>query len=503
MGAVYLTDDQTCKILTGGRWMPSQASEFGEVTNSSTGQIIARVPFCCADEVDQVVCAAHQASESWARLPAVERARGMFRYLQLLDRHADEIAALISCEQGKTLAESQGSVRRGMEMVEFAAGAPSLLMGRCLANITRDVDCETQRYPLGVCAGITPFNFPAMVPMWMFPLAIVCGNAFVLKPSEKVPLSAMRVVDLLCQAGVPPGVISVVHGTKTCAEALLTHPLVQAVSFVGSTPVAEFIYQTATAHGKRVQAAGGAKNHVFIMPDADLDNSIAALQHSAFGCAGQRCMAGSMALPVGGVGDEVLERLTSSAGRMVVGRTDQPGQADMGPLVTGEHLDRVKRYIQIGLDEGADLALDGRTVSVAEAPQGYYLGPTIFDRVRPGMTIAREEVFGPVLPVVRVDSLEEGLEILQRCPYGNGAVIFTRDGHAARAFKRRANAGLIGVNVGVPAPMAWFSFSGWKRSFFGDLHLQAREGIQFYTRQKMTMTRWFEPDTGKMGTWGM
>ncbi|MHC4089962.1 MAG: CoA-acylating methylmalonate-semialdehyde dehydrogenase [Planctomycetota bacterium] len=503
MSAAYLTDDHTCKILVGGRWTRSRATEFGEVTNSSTGQTIARVPFSPPEEVEQVVLAAHDASKSWGDVPPVERARVMFRYLELLTREAEEIAALISREHGKTLEESRGSIRRGMEMVEFAAGAPALLMGECLENIAGGVDCDTHRHPLGVCVGITPFNFPAMVPMWMYPLAIVCGNAFVLKPSEKVPLSAMAVTDLLCQAGLPPGVISVVHGAKESVQALLTHPLVQAISFVGSTPVAEFIYQTATGGGKRVQAAGGAKNHVFIMPDADLDDSIAALKHSAFGCAGERCMAGSLALPVGGVGDDVVERLTSSARGIVVGRTDRPGDVEMGPLVTGEHLERVQRYVQVGLDEGAELALDGRAVSVAEASQGYYLGPTVFDRVRPEMTIAREEVFGPVLPVVRIDSLEEGLELLQECPYGNGAVIFTRDGRAAREFKRRANAGMIGINVGVPAPMAWFPFTGWNRSFFGDLHIQGREGIQFYTRQKMTMTRWLKPRAGKIDAWGI
>ena len=503
MKAAYLTDDQTCKILLAGRWTASEASEFGEVTNSSTGQTIARVPWCTAGEVDRVVVGAQHAFESWREVPPVERARLMFRYHQLLEQHLEEIAALISLEHGKTAEESRASVQRGIEMVEFAAGAPALLTGDCLEDIAPSVDCETQRHPLGVCVGITPFNFPAMVPMWMFPLAIVCGNAFVLKPSEKVPLSALRVVDLLSQAGVPPGVISVVHGTKPCVEALLRHPLVQAVSFVGSTPVAEFIYKTATACGKRVQAAGGAKNHVFIMPDADLDNSLAALQHSAFGCAGERCMAGAIALPVGGIGDEVVRRLTSRAKQIVVGRTDRPGRVDMGPLVTGEHLERVRRHVEIGVEQGAQLALDGRTVSVADAPQGYYLGPTVFDHVQAEMAIAREEIFGPVLPVVRIDSLEQGLDMLQRCPYGNGAVVFTNNGRIAREFKRRANAGMIGVNVGVPAPMAWFPFTGWNRSFFGDLHIQAGEGVQFYTRQKMIMTRWFEPSTGPMGTWGI
>ncbi len=311
--ASYLDDRQTCRILLNGEWTGSQASEFDPVTNSSTGEAIARVPFCTANEVERVVVAAQEAFPAWAETPPVERARVMFRYVELLNRHADEIVALISREHGKTEAEARGSIMRGLEMVEFAAAAPSLLMGQCLENIVANVDCETQRHPLGVCVGITPFNFPAMVPLWMFPLAVVCGNTFILKPSEKVPLSAMRLIDLLCEAGLPPGVISVLHGGKDCVDALLTHPLVKAVSFVGSTPVAQYIHQTASAHGKRVQAAGGAKNHVFIMPDADLEVSTAGLLHSAFGCAGERCMAGSIALPVGSVGDEVVDRLTSAA----------------------------------------------------------------------------------------------------------------------------------------------------------------------------------------------
>ncbi|HUU81987.1 MAG TPA: CoA-acylating methylmalonate-semialdehyde dehydrogenase [Phycisphaerae bacterium] len=503
MTSDVLTDGGKCKVLIDGEWTLPEVGRSGEVTNSSTGQVIATVPFCTEAEVDRAVRAADAAAAGWAEVPAVQRARVLFRYVELLERHVDDLAALVSRENGKTLPESQACVRRGIEMVEFAAGAPSLLVGESLDNLARGVDCSTERYPLGVCVGITPFNFPAMVPLWMFPLAVVAGNTFVLKPSEQVPLSAMRVVELACEAGLPPGVLSLVHGDKTCVDALLTHPLVKAISFVGSTPVAEYIYRTGTAHGKRVQAAGGAKNHIFVMPDADLGNSASALNGAAFGCAGERCMAGPHVLAIGGVGDELVERVTAGAGKMTVGPTDRPGRVDMGPLISRQHLERVRGHIETGVAEGAELTLDGRKVSVPQAPGGYYLGPTVFDRVRPDMAIAREEVFGPVLTVMRIDTLAEGLELLKRCPYGNGAVIYTRDGGAAREFRRRANAGMIGVNVGVPAPMAWFPFTGWNRSFFGDLHIQAREGLHFYTRQKMTMTRWFESEAVKTGSWSL
>jgi malonate-semialdehyde dehydrogenase (acetylating) / methylmalonate-semialdehyde dehydrogenase len=329
-----------------------------------------------------------------------------------------------------------------------------------------------------------------MVPLWMYPVAIVCGNCFILKPSERVPLSAMRIAELLMDAGLPPGVLSVVHGGKECVDALLRHPQVKAISFVGSTPVAKYIYETGTANGKRVQAAGGAKNHVIIMPDADLDTAVAGLQGSAFGCAGERCMAGSFAIAVGEVADPLVERLCDSVSKMTVGRTDQGANVDMGPVISRAHLERVRSYIDIGANEGAALAHDGRSVAVADAPSGFYVGPTVLDRVQPQMRVAREEIFGPVLPVTRVRSLEEALALGDACEYGNGAVIFTRDGRAAREFKHRFNAGMIGINVGVPAPMAWFPFTGWNNSFFGDLHIQGREGMLFYTQQRMTMTRW-------------
>jgi len=349
------------------------------------------------------------------------------------------------------------------------------------------------RHPLGVCAGITPFNFPAMVPLWMYPIGITCGNTFVLKPSEKVPLSSIYIAELLKKAGLPDGVFNIVHGGKDCVNALLTHPLIKAISFVGSTAIAKYVYEKGTAHGKRVQAAGGAKNHIIIMPDADMDQTVQALKASAFGCAGERCMAGSLAIPVGGAADELMPRLVEASEKMVVGPTHAGGAPDMGPLVSADHLAKVRSYIDAGEKEGAKLSLDGRKLTVKDAPKGYFLGPTIFDHATAQMKIVKEEIFGPVLSVVRVNDIEEAISLGEGCEFGNGAVIFTNSGRAAREFKHRFNAGMIGINVGVPASMAWFPFTGWNTSFYGDLHIQGKEGILFYTQQKATMTRWFAP----------
>lgn len=486
----------TCKILVDGKWVDSSAKVTTPVFNPSTGEEIAHVPVGGREDVDRAVQAAHAAFLEWREVPPVERARVMFKFKGLLDQNYDRIAESVSREHGKTMAEAKASVFRGIEVVEFALGIPSLLMGECIENIASNVDCETMRHPIGVCAGITPFNFPAMVPLWMYPIAITCGNTFVLKPSEKVPLTSMLIAELLIEAGLPKGVLNVVHGGKEAVDALLEHPLVKAVSFVGSTPIAKYIYTNGTANGKRVQSAGGAKNHIIIMPDADMDQTVQALQASAFGCAGERCMAGSIALPVGEAADMLVPKLVESAAKMAVGPTDRGGKVDMGPLVTREHLTRVKSLIDKGATEGADLVLDGRNVSVKDAPNGYYLGPTIFDKAKPTMSIVKEEIFGPVLSVVRVKDVEEALKLGDQCEFGNGAVVFTNSGHTARTFKRYFNAGMIGINVGVPAPMAWFPFTGWNNSFFGDLHIQGRESIQFYTQQKMTMTRWFQSSTG-------
>ncbi len=487
----------TCKILVGGDWIDSAATEFSEVFNPSTGEVIAKVPMGKGDDVDKAVQAAQAAFLEWKEVPVVERARVMFRFKNLLESNYEEIARCVTREHGKTLPEARASVQRGIEVVEFACGIPSLFMGESMENIARNVDCETVRHPLGVCVGITPFNFPAMVPLWMYPVALTCGNSFILKPSEKVPLASLLIAELLIKAGIPKGVFNVVHGGKDCVDALLTHPLVKAISFVGSTPIAKYIYETGTKHGKRVQSAGGAKNHIIIMPDADMEQTVQALQASAFGCAGERCMAGSLALPVGDAADQLVPLLVESASKMKVGRTDIGDGADMGPVITAQHLNHVRTMIDKGEKEGANIALDGRVTKVADGPNGYFIGPTVIDKATADMSVVKEEIFGPVLSVVRCQNIQDAIDIGQNCEFGNGAVIFTNSGAAAREFKRHFNAGMIGINVGVPAPMAWFPFTGWNHSFFGDLHIQGREGIQFYTQQKMTMTRWFSTQSGK------
>ena len=481
----------TVPILSNGKWTDLRAKRFGDVFNPSTGQVIARVPFATAEQTAQVVEAASAALPGWAETPVVERARLMFRFRALLEQHFEELAALVTREHGKTLAEARAEVNRGIEVVEFACGIPSLIMGEILPNIAGDVDAEAVRHPVGVCVGITPYNFPFMVPLWMFPIALTCGNTFILKPSEKVPLSAVRLGELLTEAGLPEGVFNVVHGDRECVDALLDHPQVAAISFVGSTTIAKYIYERGTAAGKRVQSAGGAKNHIIIMPDAEMDQTVKALAASAFGCAGQRCMASSVAVTVGKAGDPLVENLVDYAGRMRVGPTDGNEDVDMGPVIRREHRDRVASYLDIAKGEGATVPLDGRRHFDSE---GFLLGPSVVDRVRPEMRVWKEEIFGPLLAVVRAADLDEALAVGSECEYGNGAAIFTRSGYAARQFKRHFNAGMIGINVGVPAPMAWFPFTGWNRSFFGDLHIQGTESIQFYTRQKVTLTRWPKSD---------
>jgi malonate-semialdehyde dehydrogenase (acetylating)/methylmalonate-semialdehyde dehydrogenase len=481
---------KTLSNLVGGSWKSSESTRSGDCYNPSTGKVIARVPFSTAKEADAVVRTAADALPKWSEMPAVERARVMFRFRSLIESHAEEMAALVTREHGKTLAEAKAEVQRGMEVVEFASGVPTMLFGDTLPNIATNVDCETNRHPVGVCVGITPFNFPSMVPLWMFPVAITCGNTFVLKPSEKVPQSAMLLGDLLMQAGLPAGVFNIIHGDKEVVDALLTHPIVKAISFVGSTAIAKYVYETGTQHGKRVQSAGGAKNHLIIMPDADLGQAVAALQASAYGCAGERCMAGSVAVAVGEIGDRMVGTLCESAAKMRVGPSDGNPNVDMGPLITKQHRDKVATYMDVASSEGAKVALDGRKRDLDA--NAFLVGPSVVDKVEPGMRVYKEEIFGPVLSVVRANSLEQALEIGRGCEYGNGASIFTRSGYAARQFKRHFNAGMIGINIGVPAPMAWFPFTGWNKSFFGDLHIQGTESVHFYTQQKMTLTRWFE-----------
>jgi malonate-semialdehyde dehydrogenase (acetylating)/methylmalonate-semialdehyde dehydrogenase len=485
-----------CPLFIGGEWTTVTGVATTPVHNPSIGEVIAETPLCGPDVVDQAVQAAARAFPSWMETPPIERARILFRLKVLLEDHFDELARSVTTEHGKTLAEARGDVRRGLENIEFACGAPSLLMGESAENVARGIDCDSIRQPLGVVAGITPFNFPAMVPLWMWPIAIACGNTFVLKPSEKVPLTTIRIAQLAQQAGLPAGVLNVVHGGREAVDAILVHPSIKAVSFVGSTPVAREIHRIGTANGKRVQAAGGAKNFVLVMPDADVGNSSTGILEAAFGCAGERCMAGSTAITIGKAADTVLPQLVDVVSKIKVGPTDRDVEAQMGAVITRQHADRVCELISQAASQGAKPLTDGRTTKVATAPHGFFVGPTVLDHVRPEMVTMKEEVFGPVLNVVRMDDLDAAIELANSSPYGNGAAIFTRSGKAAREFRHRVQAGMVGINIGVPAPMAFFPFSGWHASFFGDLHLQGRESVAFFTQQKVTTTRWFSYGEG-------
>ena len=485
-----------CPAYIGGEWLSGKGLPTSPVYNPSTGDVIAECPLGGAAEIHAAVEAAAAAFPAWSETPPVERARVFFRYRQLMEENFDLLCQTVSREHGKTHAEARGSVYRGLENVEYACGIPTLLMGDTLENLARNVDCETHLQPLGVCAGITPFNFPVMVPLWMFPLALACGNTFVLKPSEKVPLSAVLLVQLMEKAGLPKGVLNLVHGGRESVDALLTHPKVKAISFVGSTPVAKSIYETGTQNGKRVQANGGAKNYIVVMPDADVEKTVEALAAAAFGCAGERCMAGSTAIAVGAAAERILPSLVEAARAIRVGPTDRAAQPDMGPVITALHRDRVLSLVASGEKEGAKILCDGRGVKVPDAPNGFYVGATIVDQVAHEMTLAREEVFGPVLNVMRMDDLDAAIAQANASAFGNGAAIFTNSGAAAREFKHRVKAGMVGINVGVPATMAMFPFTGWDASFFGDLHIQGKEAVQFYTRQKVTTTRWFGGHVG-------
>lgn len=483
-------------VFIGGEWHVPKTATTTPVYNPSVGEIIAHTPMGGGDVVDQAVQAAQKAFPDWAETPPVERARILFRYKMLLEDHFEELARSVSREHGKNIIEARGDVRRGVEVVEYACAAPELLKGEMIHNIARGIDCEVVRHPHGVVAGICPYNFPALVPMWMFPLALACGNTFILKPSEKVPLTGIRLIELLQQAGLPAGVLNIVHGGKECVDALLKHPMIRAISFVGSSPVAKYIYETGIAHGKKVQAAGGAKNYVFVLPDADFGNSVTGLVDSAFGCAGQRCMAGSTAVTIGKAHDQLVKPLSEAVRSIKVGPTDREVPNNLGAVISPQHLEKVTSLITSGEKEGAKVVIDGRGVKVPEAPKGFYLGPTIVDGVRQGMHIAREEVFGPVLNVMSFDDLDSAIEMANQTPFGNGACIYTQSGKAAREFKHRIKAGMVGINVGVPAPMAPFPFAGWDYSFFGELHMQGREGVMFYTRAKVTTTRWFRHGEG-------
>jgi malonate-semialdehyde dehydrogenase (acetylating)/methylmalonate-semialdehyde dehydrogenase len=482
-----------CPHLIGGEWLAATGPTT-PVFNPSTGDVIAECPAGGAAEVNAAVEAAQAAFPAWRDTPPVERARVFFKYRQLIEQNFDLLCRTVSREHGKTHAEARGSIFRGLENVEYACGIPTLLFGDSLRNIARGVDCDTINMPLGVCVGITPFNFPAMVPLWMYPVAIACGNTFVLKPSEKVPLTANLLGKLLEEAGLPKGVFNIVHGGRPAVDTLLKHPKVKAVSFVGSTPIAKYIWDVGTQHGKRVQANGGAKNYIVVMPDADIAKTVENLTTAAFGCAGERCMAGSTAIAVGAAAERVLPDLVKAAQAIKVGPTDRATQPDMGPVITAAHRDRVLELLATGEKEGAKLLTDGRNVKIADAPKGFYLGATVVDGVQNNMTLAREEVFGPVLNVMRMDDLDAAIEQANKSAFGNGAAIFTNSGRAAREFTMRVKAGMVGVNVGVPATMAMFPFTGWDDSFYGDLHIQGKESIQFYTQQKVVSSRWFGGD---------
>lgn len=481
------TETATSVPILSGNWQHPPVERYNNVFNPSTGEIIAQTPMCGPQEVDAAVQVAAKAFKGWSNRPVPSRADVMFRYRTLLNAHFDELAQLVTRENGKTLEEARGDVRRGIEVVDFACGIAQLLKGESLPQVANFIDGVTMREPLGVCAGITPFNFPAMVPMWMFPLAIACGNSFILKPSEKVPLSAVRLGELLLEAGLPEGVFNIVHGGKEVVDALCSHPGIASVSFVGSTNVARHVYTLACQHGKRVQAAGGAKNVLLVMPDAEPDPTLNAIMGAAYGNAGQRCMAGSLLMGVGSVGDELRNRLVTAIDRLKLDDTSANPAAEMGPVIDGLAQERIHALIERGVEQGAQLVRDGRR-GVPE--RGFFVGATLIDDVTPEMSLYTTEVFGPVLSMLRPETLDEAIELLNRIPYGNGATIFTTSGASARQFTREIQAGMVGVNVGVPAPMALFPFSGWNQSFFGDLHVQGSEGVQFYTRQRVVLSRW-------------
>jgi malonate-semialdehyde dehydrogenase (acetylating)/methylmalonate-semialdehyde dehydrogenase len=472
-----------------GRTVTGTSGRFGDVYNPATGEVQARVTLATPAEVDAAVDAASAAFPDWAAQPPLRRARVLFRFREIFERRLDEVAALLTSEHGKVFSDARGEATRGLEVVEFATGIPHMLKGEFTEQVGPGIDSWSVRQPLGVVAGITPFNFPAMVPMWMFPIALACGNTFVLKPSERDPSASLMLAEMLKEAGLPDGVFNVVHGDKVAVDALLANPTVQAVSFVGSTPIAEYVYREGTKHGKRVQALGGAKNHMIVMPDADLDQAADALVGAAYGSAGERCMAISVAVTVGSAtADALLGKLEQRIEKLQVGDGMKEG-AELGPLVTKAHLERVTGYVQHGKEEGAQLVVDGRENALTRG-EGFFLGACLFDHVKPEMKIYREEIFGPVLGVVRVNNFETALEMVNDHEYGNGTSIFTRDGDTARDFVHRVQVGMVGVNVPIPVPMAFHSFGGWKRSLFGDHSIYGPEGVRFYTRLKTVTSRW-------------
>ncbi|MCM5705214.1 CoA-acylating methylmalonate-semialdehyde dehydrogenase [Larsenimonas salina] len=482
----------TIQHYLNGAISTGQSDRFAPVYNPATGEQSAQVALATADETRNAIGIADEAFKRWSKVTPLRRSRILFRFKALIEEHADELARLISSEHGKVFSDAKGELTRGLEVVEFACGIPHLQKGEYSMNVGTGVDSYSMMQPVGVCAGISPFNFPAMVPMWMFPIALACGNTFIMKPSEKDPSTPMRLAELLTEAGLPDGVFNVVNGDKESVDVLLTDERVQAVSFVGSTPIAEYIYATASKHGKRVQALGGAKNHMVIMPDADLDQAVDALMGAAYGSAGERCMAISVAVPIGEeTANRLREKLIEKLETLRVGPGLVDGQEnDMGPLITAEHLAKVKDYIAVGEQEGAELVVDGRNAEFEGTGKGYFVGGTLFDHVKPGMRIHSEEIFGPVLAITRAESFDDAVAMINDHEFGNGTAIFTRDGDAARQYCEQIQVGMVGVNVPIPVPMAFHSFGGWKRSLFGPLHMHGNDGVRFYTRMKTITQRW-------------
>jgi malonate-semialdehyde dehydrogenase (acetylating) / methylmalonate-semialdehyde dehydrogenase len=473
----------------GGRRVAGTSGRQQPVYNPATGAVARQVALASEAEVKAAVAAAQAAFPAWADTPPIRRARVMLRFLELMNQHRDTIAAMITAEHGKVFTDAQGEVTRGIDIVEFACGIPQLLKGDFTDQVSTGIDNWTLRQPLGVVAGITPFNFPCMVPCWMFPVAIACGNAFILKPSERDPSPSLFMAELFKHAGLPDGVFNVVQGDKAAVDALLEHPDVRALSFVGSTPIAQYIYETGARNGKRVQALGGAKNHMVVMPDADVEQAVDALIGSAYGSAGERCMAISVAVLVGDAADKLMPKLAERAKTLKV-RNGMELDAEMGPIVTKQALERIEGYIEVGVKEGATLVVDGRGCKVPGHEKGFFTGGTLFDHVTPAMRIYQEEIFGPVLSCVRAKDFAEAVELVNAHPYGNGVSCFTSDGNIAREFSRRIQVGMVGINVPIPVPMAWHGFGGWKKSLFGDMHAYGEEGVRFYTKQKSVMQRW-------------
>ncbi|MBY7144434.1 CoA-acylating methylmalonate-semialdehyde dehydrogenase [Virgibacillus sp. NKC19-3] len=482
------TELKTLKNFVGGQWIEAKSEKIESVYNPATGEVIADVPISSSEDVDHAVQVAHGAFQEWKELAVPKRARILFKYQQLLVEHWDELAELITIENGKNLQEAKGEVQRGIENVEFAASAPNLMMGDQLPSIASGLESGVYRYPIGVVGGITPFNFPMMVPCWMFPMAIATGNTFVLKPSERTPLLANRLAELLTDAGLPEGVFNIVHGAHEVVNSLLDHKQVSAISFVGSQPVAEHVYKRGTDNLKRVQALAGAKNHSIVLNDANIDNASTQILNAAFGSAGERCMAASVVAVEESVADEFIDQLVQKANEVKIGNGLDEG-VFLGPVIREQHKDRTLHYIETGEKEGATLVRDGREDGNAQE-KGYFVGPTIFDRVTTDMKIWKDEIFAPVLSIIRVKNLDEAIDVTNKSPFANGSCLFTRDGGSVRQFRETIDAGMLGVNIGVPAPMAFFPFSGWKDSFYGDLHANGKDGVEFYTRKKVITTRW-------------